>query len=158
MSYYKAKNKKKTKRSWYTYLPLVFLIALVCNGLIIFTQVSKTVHENAKVAPPKSVKVSIGGREYNNLELSDNDYRQMARNLDDEILEAYRYSRIAQTKESRRARFVDYNEDPEMYNQERIRSMRDELEREFSEREASEEGSIAFELKKTIERMENAPR
>lgn len=154
---YKKNKTKKNKRPWSSYLPLVFLIVLVCNGLIIFSQVSKTIHENAKVMPPERVPVQIGGREYNNLELTDNDYRHMARDLDEEILKAYSNSKIAQNKQARRERFVDYDEDPEMYMEERIRSMKDELARSFNDNETREKGTVGYELKKAIERMENEP-
>lgn len=153
MSYKKAKD-KKSNRSWYTYLPFVFLIALVGNGLMIFSQVSKTVHENAGVVEAEPVSAMIGGREYNNADLTDDDFRKMARQLDDEVLEAYQNSKVAQRKEARRERAVDYNSDPEYFKEERIRSMRDELERNFTEEDQSEKGSVAYELKKTIERME----
>ena len=101
--------------------------------------------------------MQIGGREYNNLELTDNDYRHMARDLDEEILKAYSNSKIAQNKQARRERFVDYDEDPEMYMEERIRSMKDELARSFNDNETREKGTVGYELKKAIERMENEP-
>lgn len=150
-------SKKAVGRSWVNYLPIVFLITLMGNGLIIFCQVSKTVHDNAKV-DPQVVPTLIGGREYDNKELSDDDFRSMARQLDQDVLDAYRNSRLAQQKQARRERFVDYGQDPEIYIEDRIQGMKDELERNFSGNAIAEQGTIAFELQKSINELESKDR
>ena len=146
---------KKKKRNWFNYLPYVFLIVLIANGLLIFIRVSPALQseQSSHQVRKERVAVQLGGREYDNTELSDDKYRQLALEMDRELVNALRLK-----KEWRQRDQANEAEDPMLYHEQRIQDLEFDLAENFDAKSISVEGSIGYELQQTIERMkEDAP-
>ena len=144
-------KKKKAKRNWYNYLPYIFLIALVANGLLIFIRVSPALNsEKSHEAKVERVAVNLGGKEYDNLELSDEKYRDLARQMDRELVDRLR-SKKAQHRQDQE----NEANDPVLYHEERVKELESELEEHFDAKGGATEGTIGYELQQTINRMKS---
>ena len=144
-------KKKKKKRNWYNYLPYIFLVALVANGVLIFMRVSPALNsEKSHQASAKRVSVTLGGKEYDNAELSDEKYRELALEMDRQLVEDLRNK-----KSWRRRDIANEANDPNLFHDSRIKDLEFELEEHFDAKSISVEGSIGYELQQTIERMKD---
>ena len=145
-------NDQKKKQSWVRFLPYLFLTALIANGVLIMMHVAPALSDsNATEANVQEVKVKrsikIGEREFVNADISNDEYRKLAKQLDQKVLDAYK-----RRKASKRQTYTDVI-DPVGKFEKKIDRLERELQDNFSKEDIAEEGSVAYGLAKDIERM-----